>query len=98
MKPQRFFRIYLIQILFDYFLIVTSKCYLITGVEDETERHNAYKRLLASEQLVVFNTMKKLFAHLHFIHTMAHANKMSAYNLAAVWAPTIMPTAVVNIF
>ncbi|XP_041987052.1 arf-GAP with Rho-GAP domain, ANK repeat and PH domain-containing protein 2 [Aricia agestis] len=62
----------------------------------DAERRAEYKRLVTSQQLVVYNTMKKLFAHLHFIHTMSHANKMGAYNLAAIWAPTIMPAAVTS--
>lgn len=51
---------------------------------------------MTSLPLVPRNTARKLFAHLHFLHTMAHANKMSAENLASVWAPTIMPAAMVS--
>lgn len=64
-------------------------------MKDETSRHAEYRRVMSSLSLVPRNTARKLFAHLHFLHTMSHANKMGAENLASVWAPTIMPTALV---
>ncbi|XP_004932886.2 arf-GAP with Rho-GAP domain, ANK repeat and PH domain-containing protein 2 [Bombyx mandarina] len=65
-------------------------------MKDETSRHAEYRRVMSSLSLVPRNTARKLFAHLHFLHTMSHANKMGAENLASVWAPTIMPTALTS--
>ncbi|XP_038216426.1 arf-GAP with Rho-GAP domain, ANK repeat and PH domain-containing protein 2 [Zerene cesonia] len=65
-------------------------------IKDEQQRNAAYKEVMLSLPLVARNTARKLFAHLHFLHTMAHANKMNAENLASVWAPTIMPTALTS--
>lgn len=65
-------------------------------ISDETVRHHEYHRIMSSLPLVARNTARKLFAHLHFLHTMAHANKMGAENLASVWAPTIMPAAMTS--
>ncbi|XP_026747515.1 arf-GAP with Rho-GAP domain, ANK repeat and PH domain-containing protein 2 [Trichoplusia ni] len=56
-------------------------------------RYAEYRRVMSSLPLVARNTARKLFAHLYFLHTMSHANKMGAENLASVWAPTIMPAA-----
>ncbi|XP_047040592.1 arf-GAP with Rho-GAP domain, ANK repeat and PH domain-containing protein 2 [Helicoverpa zea] len=71
---------------------------LISALElsDETARHHEYHKIMCSLPLVARNTARKLFAHLHFLHTMAHANKMGADNLASVWAPTIMPAAMTS--
>ncbi|KAJ8736874.1 hypothetical protein PYW07_000145 [Mythimna separata] len=71
---------------------------LIAALElkDETARYHEYHRIMSSLPLVARNTARKLFAHLHFLHSMAHANKMGAENLAAVWAPTIMPAAMTS--
>ncbi|XP_072930804.1 arf-GAP with Rho-GAP domain, ANK repeat and PH domain-containing protein 2 [Epargyreus clarus] len=59
-------------------------------------RYEEYKRVMLSLPAVARNTSRKLFAHLYFLHTMSHVNKMGADNLAAVWAPTIMPAAVTS--
>lgn len=68
----------------------------IAADKDEASRYAEYGRIMNSLPLVPRNTTRKLFAHLHFLHTMAHANKMNAENLASVWAPTIMPAALVS--
>lgn len=65
-------------------------------IEDEKARQAEFRRLMLDLPVVALRTARKLFAHLHFIHTMAAYNKMAADNLAAVWAPTIMPAAVVR--
>ncbi|XP_063837365.1 arf-GAP with Rho-GAP domain, ANK repeat and PH domain-containing protein 2 isoform X2 [Ostrinia nubilalis] len=65
-------------------------------IKEDTARHAEYRNVMTSLPLVARNTARKLFAHLHFLTTMAHANKMSAENLASVWAPTIMPAAVTS--
>ncbi|KAJ2954191.1 hypothetical protein O0L34_g2427 [Tuta absoluta] len=65
-------------------------------IEDEPLRHLEFRRLMSSLPLVVRNTARKLFAHLHFLATMADVNKMGADNLAAVWAPTVMPAALTS--
>ncbi|XP_049885217.1 arf-GAP with Rho-GAP domain, ANK repeat and PH domain-containing protein 2 isoform X2 [Pectinophora gossypiella] len=65
-------------------------------IQDETARHAEFRRIMTSLPLVARNTSRKLFAHLHFIASMAHANKMGAENLASVWAPTIMPAALTS--
>lgn len=67
-----------------------------TATEEKSARHAAFRRVMTSLPLVARNTARKLFAHLHFMHTMANANKMTAENLASVWAPTVMPTALVS--
>ncbi|XP_075990835.1 rhoGAP_ARAP and RA_ARAPs domain-containing protein RhoGAP15B [Anticarsia gemmatalis] len=71
---------------------------LISALEqsEESSRNEKYRQVMASFPLVARNTTRKLFAHLHFLHTMAHANKMGAENLASVWAPTIMPAALTS--
>lgn len=71
---------------------------LIDALEqsDVATRHSEYGRVMSTLPVVARNTARKLFAHLHFLHTMSHANKMSAENLAAVWAPTIMPAAMTS--
>ena len=69
----------------------------LLDIKEATERYAAYKYVMTSLPLVTYNATRKLFAHLHFLHTMSHANKMNAENLASVWAPTIMPTALVTI-
>ncbi|KOB67982.1 Uncharacterized protein OBRU01_18991, partial [Operophtera brumata] len=51
---------------------------------------------MMSLPLVARQTARKLFAHLHFLQTMSHANKMTADNLASVWVPTIMPSPMTN--
>ncbi|KAM3969013.1 rhoGAP_ARAP and RA_ARAPs domain-containing protein RhoGAP15B [Aphomia sociella] len=63
-----------------------------------SEQHEAYRRVFNSLPVVAANTTRRLFAHLHFLETMMYANKMGAENLAAVWAPTIMPTATTSDF
>ncbi|CAH2035023.1 unnamed protein product, partial [Iphiclides podalirius] len=65
-------------------------------LEDEAARYAEYRRTLNSLGVVARNTARKLFAHLHFLQSMAHANKMNAENLASVWAPTIMPAALAS--
>ncbi|CAH2103627.1 unnamed protein product [Euphydryas editha] len=65
-------------------------------INEKSARQAAYRAVMTSLPLVARNTARKLFAHLHFLHTMAHANKMSAENLASVWAPTIMPGALAS--
>ncbi|CAK1588482.1 unnamed protein product [Parnassius mnemosyne] len=65
-------------------------------IKDEAARHAEYRRTLNSLGVVARNTARKLFAHLHFLQSMSHANKMSAENLASVWAPTIMPAALTS--
>ncbi|XP_028169314.1 arf-GAP with Rho-GAP domain, ANK repeat and PH domain-containing protein 1-like [Ostrinia furnacalis] len=65
-------------------------------IKEDAARHAEYRNVMTSLPLVARNTARKLFAHLHFLTTMAHANKMSAENLASVWAPTIMPAAVTS--
>ncbi|XP_048488620.1 arf-GAP with Rho-GAP domain, ANK repeat and PH domain-containing protein 2 [Plutella xylostella] len=65
-------------------------------IEDEKARQAEFRRLMLDLPVVARRTARKLFAHLHFIHTMAAYNKMAADNLAAVWAPTIMPAAVTS--
>ncbi|XP_059055314.1 arf-GAP with Rho-GAP domain, ANK repeat and PH domain-containing protein 2 [Achroia grisella] len=62
-------------------------------IPNALERHQTYRRIFASFPLVASNTARKLFAHLNFVHSMMYANKMGAENLAAVWAPTVMPQA-----
>lgn len=64
---------------------------------DKEARMLEYRRLMTSLPLVPQRTARKLFAHLHCLHTMSRVNKMCASNLASVWAPTIMPTALVCI-
>ncbi|XP_063633158.1 arf-GAP with Rho-GAP domain, ANK repeat and PH domain-containing protein 2 [Cydia splendana] len=64
--------------------------------DDPAARNAIYRRVMSSLPLVARNTARKLFAHLHFLHSMAHANKMSAENLASVWAPTLMPAALTS--
>lgn len=66
-------------------------------IKDDALRHAEYRRVMTSLPLVARNTARKLFAHLHFLTTMAHANKMGAENLASVWAPTVMPAALVSV-
>ncbi|XP_026760493.2 arf-GAP with Rho-GAP domain, ANK repeat and PH domain-containing protein 2 isoform X1 [Galleria mellonella] len=63
------------------------------AIPNNLERHQTYRRIFSSLPLVPANTARKLFAHLHFLQSMMYANKMGAENLAAVWAPTIMPQA-----
>lgn len=65
-------------------------------IKEPGPRHAEYRQVMTSLPLVARNTARKLFAHLHFLTTMAHANKMSAENLASVWAPTIMPAALTS--
>ncbi|XP_052746569.1 arf-GAP with Rho-GAP domain, ANK repeat and PH domain-containing protein 2 [Bicyclus anynana] len=65
-------------------------------IGDPTARHTAYRNVMTSLPIVALKTARKLFAHLHFLQTMSQANKMNAENLASVWAPTIMPTAVTS--
>ncbi|KAL4717516.1 hypothetical protein ACJJTC_000665 [Scirpophaga incertulas] len=65
-------------------------------IEIEANRHAEYRRIMCSLPLVHRNTARKLFAHLYFLTTMAHANKMNSENLASVWAPTIMPAAMTS--
>ncbi|CAH0401843.1 unnamed protein product [Chilo suppressalis] len=65
-------------------------------IKESYARHAEYRRIISSLPLVARNTARKLFAHLHFLTTMSHANKMSAENLASVWAPTIMPAALTS--
>ncbi|KAL0902177.1 hypothetical protein ABMA27_000113 [Loxostege sticticalis] len=65
-------------------------------IKDDALRHAEYRRVMTSLPLVARNTARKLFAHLHFLTTMAHANKMGAENLASVWAPTVMPAALTS--
>lgn len=69
---------------------------IFTDQKDPATRNATYRRVMTSLPLVARNTARKLFAHLHFLHSMAHANKMSAENLASVWAPTVMPAALVR--
>ncbi|XP_032526576.2 arf-GAP with Rho-GAP domain, ANK repeat and PH domain-containing protein 2 isoform X1 [Danaus plexippus] len=63
---------------------------------DKEARMLEYRRLMTSLPLVPQRTARKLFAHLHCLHTMSRVNKMCASNLASVWAPTIMPTALTS--
>ncbi|KAI5640870.1 rhoGAP domain-containing protein [Phthorimaea operculella] len=65
-------------------------------LEDEPARHAEFRRIMTSLPLVARNTARKLFAHLHFLSTLAEVNKMGADNLAAVWAPTVMPAALTS--
>ncbi|KAJ0184039.1 hypothetical protein K1T71_000462 [Dendrolimus kikuchii] len=65
-------------------------------IEDETARHAEYRAVISQLPLVARHTARKLFAHLHFLHTMSNANKMNAENLASVWAPTVMPAAMTS--
>lgn len=65
-------------------------------IDDESARHAEYRRIMHQLPIVARHTARKLFAHLYFLHTMAHANKMNAENLASVWAPTIMPAAMTS--
>ncbi|XP_047524117.1 arf-GAP with Rho-GAP domain, ANK repeat and PH domain-containing protein 2 [Pieris napi] len=65
-------------------------------IKEKHERNSEYRKVMFSLPLVARNTARKLFAHLHFLNTMAHANKMNAENLASVWAPTIMPAALTS--
>lgn len=65
-------------------------------IEDPAARHAEYRRVMESLPLVARNTVRKLFAHLHFLQTLSDVNKMTAENLASVWAPTIMPAALVR--
>ncbi|XP_045784309.1 arf-GAP with Rho-GAP domain, ANK repeat and PH domain-containing protein 1 [Maniola jurtina] len=68
----------------------------VLEMSEPAARHAAYRDVMTSLPLVAQRTARKLFAHLHFLQTMSHANKMNAENLASVWAPTIMPTAVTS--
>ncbi|XP_060809453.1 arf-GAP with Rho-GAP domain, ANK repeat and PH domain-containing protein 2 [Amyelois transitella] len=63
---------------------------------EPAERYQVYRRIMSSLPLVVANTARRLFAHLHFLQSMMYANKMGADNLAAVWVPTVMPTAMTS--
>ncbi|XP_050683153.1 arf-GAP with Rho-GAP domain, ANK repeat and PH domain-containing protein 2 [Leptidea sinapis] len=65
-------------------------------IKDIKQRNKEYRELMGSLPIVSRHTARKLFAHLHFLNTMAHANKMNAENLASVWAPTIMPAALTS--
>ncbi|KPJ00581.1 Arf-GAP with Rho-GAP domain, ANK repeat and PH domain-containing protein 2 [Papilio xuthus] len=64
------------------------------AIDDNYRRLEEYQRALVSLSPVSCNTARKLFAHLNFIHKWNEINKMNAENLAAVWAPTIMPPCV----
>jgi hypothetical protein len=79
-----------------YALLFVIVIHLFIDIKEDEARYREYRRIIASLMLVVRNTTRKLFAHLHFLTTMAHANKMSADNLASVWAPTIMPAPLVS--
>ncbi|CAK1554623.1 unnamed protein product [Leptosia nina] len=65
-------------------------------IKDSKERNTEYRKIMNGLPLVACNTARKLFAHLHFLHTMSHANKMNCENLASIWAPTIMPAALTS--
>ncbi|XP_068632320.1 arf-GAP with Rho-GAP domain, ANK repeat and PH domain-containing protein 2 isoform X2 [Battus philenor] len=80
--------------------LIPQECHqvLIAALEinDEAARHQQYRSTLNSLNIVARKTARKLFAHLHFLQSMAHANKMNAENLASVWSPTIMPSALAS--
>ncbi|XP_026500877.2 arf-GAP with Rho-GAP domain, ANK repeat and PH domain-containing protein 2 [Vanessa tameamea] len=80
-------------------LVLQDKHSVMTSaleIKDTNARHAVYRAAMTSLPPIARNTARKLFAHLHFLHTMAHANKMAAENLASVWAPTIMPAALTS--
>ncbi|XP_014366672.2 uncharacterized protein LOC106717332 isoform X2 [Papilio machaon] len=76
--------------------LISRECHdrLINALDDERRRLDEYQRALDKLSPVSCNTARKLFAHLNFIQKWSEVNKMSAENLAAVWAPTIMPPCV----
>lgn len=67
-------------------------------MENNLWRVDEYQSAIANLSPVYSNTIRKLFSHLYFIQQWSAFNKMSAENLAAVWAPIILPRAPVRMF
>lgn len=68
----------------------------VLDITNNETRYNEYRQIIARESIITRNTIKKLFAHLYFLQSMASVNKMTSQNLASVWAPTLMPGVMVD--
>lgn len=67
-----------------------SKLCEISSVQDEGKRLEKYHLLLTELPPVNTVTLRRLLAHLHFIHEESEHNLMPVENLAAIWGPTLM--------
>lgn len=65
-------------------------CQIANSTSDNTEKVELFRAILDQFPKVVYSTLKKLLGHLHFIQEQVNKNKMSAINLASIWAPTLV--------
>ncbi|KAF4526299.1 hypothetical protein B566_EDAN015214 [Ephemera danica] len=54
------------------------------------EKISKYRRLLKELSPIAFNTTKRLFGHLHFLHRESAKNLMTASNMSAIWGISLM--------
>lgn len=64
--------------------------YSHVGERDENKRLQKYLAYLKELPPVNAVTLRRLLAHLHFIHEESEHNLMPVENLAAIWGPTLM--------
>ncbi|KAK3909307.1 Arf-GAP with Rho-GAP domain, ANK repeat and PH domain-containing protein 2 [Frankliniella fusca] len=67
-----------------------SKLCETSAEQSEEKRLAKYHSLLAELPSVNAVTLRRLLAHLHFIHEESEHNLMPVENLAAIWGPTLM--------
>ncbi|XP_018429781.1 PREDICTED: arf-GAP with Rho-GAP domain, ANK repeat and PH domain-containing protein 1, partial [Nanorana parkeri] len=64
----------------------------VTGIGDEDERIQHYRKLLENLPSVNRATLKALISHLHCIQHFSDVNQMNVHNLAIVFGPTLFQT------
>lgn len=58
--------------------------------KNREEQIRMYKAAFDQFPPITYNTVRKLFSHLHFITSQSNKNRMNNDNLSSVWGPTLM--------
>lgn len=56
-----------------------------------------YTAALSGLPAITYNTVKKLFGHLHFISSQSKKNLMTTETLGVIWGPTLMHNNVIYV-